>query len=279
MTKLSVKTAINSDIKTVWRYFTHEAHIPFWHFASEDWYVQSVVQDFTTNGAFNYRLSSKDHRYQFEFKGHFMTIVEEQLLVMKLEDDRMVEVLFQKGKTTTLQIRFDPEPVMTHQQQKDGWQQILNHFKDYTEASFKSFEVIEDIKGSEHQLWFAMTNSKVYGEWSSPYASFDGKWLEGGEVILKHPEQHATKVLVAEARPGRKLKLVHLGLMDADGKLDAVSEKALEWKGMEEIYQFNPQQGHTFMKIKVDCHEAHVEQLRDKWIAGLKNLKEIVEEV
>ena len=68
----------------------------------------------------------------FEFEGEFSAIEPLKYIKYRILDDRIVEVKFtQKAKFVTVEVIFDAETENSVELQKQGWQQILNSFKQY----------------------------------------------------------------------------------------------------------------------------------------------------
>lgn len=70
----------------------------------------------------------------FEFAGTYTKIVEHQLIEYSF-GDRMAQVGFAEGANGVhVTVAFDAESSHTEEQQREGWQAILNNFKRHMEA-------------------------------------------------------------------------------------------------------------------------------------------------
>ena len=79
-------------------------------------------------------MASMDGCMGFDFEGTFTQIQPGSLLQYRLDDDRMVEVLFEERPEGVLVSEtFDAELINSIDMQKAGWQAILNQFKLYCE--------------------------------------------------------------------------------------------------------------------------------------------------
>lgn len=88
-------------------------------------------------GNFTYRMAAKDGSIGFDFSGTFTSIVDRQEIEYVLEDNRKVLITFtQVEQGVSLIETFDAENQHTGEQQRQGWQCILNNFKQYVESKY-----------------------------------------------------------------------------------------------------------------------------------------------
>lgn len=132
---ITVEIFVNQPLAKVWQYWTIPEHIMKWNHASADWYTPYATNDLQEGGIFNYRMTSKDHKYGFDFNGVYDKIVPLQLISYTLGDGRKVRISFTEvsGNTKICEY-FEPENVNPPEMQKTGWQAILNNFKLYLES-------------------------------------------------------------------------------------------------------------------------------------------------
>lgn len=136
MEKISVQTSIQSDLQTVWEYWTHPNHIIHWNFASDEWCCPKATNNFIPNGRFNWRMEAKDGSMGFDFEGTYNKVMENELIAYSLLDGRKVEIVFtQEGDQVLVQETFDAEDINSLELQRAGWQAILNNFKNYVESN------------------------------------------------------------------------------------------------------------------------------------------------
>lgn len=132
---ITVQTSINSDIDTVWESWTNPDHITKWNFASDDWRCPSAINNLQPGKAFNWRMESKDGKIGFDFMGTYQKIVEKKLISYKMADGRNVTIQFLENEDhVILTETFDTEGTNSDEQQRAGWQAILENFKVYTES-------------------------------------------------------------------------------------------------------------------------------------------------
>jgi uncharacterized protein YndB with AHSA1/START domain len=80
-------------------------------------------------------MESKDGSMSFDFGGTYTKIERHQSISYKLADDRTVRIEFTtNGASTSITEHFDAEDEHSGEQQRDGWQAILDNFKSYTES-------------------------------------------------------------------------------------------------------------------------------------------------
>lgn len=132
--KVKISVDVNTPIERAWDTWTNPKHIVNWNFASDDWQCPSAINDVSDGGKFSWRMEAKDGSMGFDFEGTYTKVVPNELLEYDLGDGRPVSVRFeQKGDVTVLTETFQGEDTNTLEQQKQGWQCILNNYKLYTE--------------------------------------------------------------------------------------------------------------------------------------------------
>jgi uncharacterized protein YndB with AHSA1/START domain len=79
-------------------------------------------------------MSAKDGSTSFDFNGLYTKIVPQEIIEYTLEGGREAQVLFRSYEGGTMVTEtFDPEQENTLELQKNGWQSILDNFKQYVE--------------------------------------------------------------------------------------------------------------------------------------------------
>ena len=132
---ITVQTDINSGMEKVWECWTKPEHITQWNFASEEWHCPSAFNDLRPGGNFNWRMEAKDMSAGFFFTGTYTKVVEHHSIEFNMSDGRKVEIKFtgSDGKIRVTE-SFEAEGTNADEQQKVGWQAILNNFRDYVES-------------------------------------------------------------------------------------------------------------------------------------------------
>ncbi len=134
--EISIEVTVNAPLEQVWSAWITPDDIIKWNFASDDWHCPEAKIDLRVGGKFNYRMEAKDHSMGFDFEGTFTSISAPYGLEYALDDDRKVIISFSE---TVQGIRvvetFEAEDVFSSEQQKQGWQSILNNFQKHVESA------------------------------------------------------------------------------------------------------------------------------------------------
>lgn len=132
--KIIVKTLINAPVQKVWDYYNKPEHLVKWNQASEDWHTVSAHSDLRVGGEFGSRMEAKDGSAGFDFGGVYDAVDLNKLIQYTMSDGRSVKINFE-GDTeqTNVTVEFDAETENTLELQQEGWQAILDSFKNYTE--------------------------------------------------------------------------------------------------------------------------------------------------
>ena len=132
--KIRIETIVNAPIDKVWTCWNEPAHIVKWNQASDDWHSPNAKNDLRALGKFSYRMESKDGKEGFDFWGTYDVVEPLKFISFTLGDDRKVEITFTEiGDQTGIVEVFEAEHVYPAEQQRLGWQSILDNFKKYVE--------------------------------------------------------------------------------------------------------------------------------------------------
>ena len=133
--KIRVESIVKADIEATWNAWNDPEDINQWNAASDDWHTKNSVVDLSVGGKFSYRMEAKDGSMDFDFDGTYTRIVEQKLIEYALEDDRNVSIEFEavEGGVKVTET-FETEDELAAEQQRQGWQSILNRFAKYVEA-------------------------------------------------------------------------------------------------------------------------------------------------
>ena len=132
--KISVETRIAAPIEQVWVAYTNPDDIKQWNAASDDWHTTRSTVDLRVGGEFTSRMEAKDGSFGFDFAGTYTKIVPKKLIEFSF-GDRVGTVEFVAGaESVTVRVTFDAETENSIEQQRGGWQAILNNFKKHVEA-------------------------------------------------------------------------------------------------------------------------------------------------
>lgn len=133
--KITVETTVAAPVETVWSAYTTPADIMQWNAASDDWHTTKASVDLREGGAFSSRMEAKDGSFGFDFAGTYTKIVPNRRIEYAF-GDRAAEVQFTPTSGGThVSVTFDSEDTHSIEQQRGGWQAILENFKRHVERS------------------------------------------------------------------------------------------------------------------------------------------------
>ena len=133
--KITIEVNVSAPIEVVWRAWTTPEDIKQWNAASEDWHCPSAEIDLNPGGEFSYRMEATDGSIGFDFIGTFTKVVPHQAIEFSLGDERTVVVEFIVGDAgVNVREVFEAESELAGEQQRQGWQAILNNFRRHAEA-------------------------------------------------------------------------------------------------------------------------------------------------
>ena len=132
--KITVSTLVAAPIADVWRAYTSPDDIKAWNAASPDWHTTASTVDLRVGGKFSSRMEAKDGSFGFDFEGQYTT-VEAPTLLEYVFGDRTGRVEFAEGPSgVTVTVTFDSESTHSEEQQREGWQAILDNFARHVAA-------------------------------------------------------------------------------------------------------------------------------------------------
>jgi uncharacterized protein YndB with AHSA1/START domain len=133
---ITVQATISAPVEKVWNCWTQPAHITQWNAASDDWHTPHAENDLRPGGKFLSRMEARNGKVGFDFEGTYETVIKYVLIVYSIADGRKVKIYFSgEGSETNIVETFDAESTHTADQQRAGWQAILDNFKSYTESN------------------------------------------------------------------------------------------------------------------------------------------------
>ena len=133
--KISVETTVRAPIEKVWHAYTTPADIQQWNAASADWHTTAATVDLRVGGTFCSRMEARDGSMGFDFAGTYTKIVPHRLIEYSF-GDRAASIEFAEGPSgVSVRVTFDSESAHSVEQQRDGWQAILDNFARHVEAS------------------------------------------------------------------------------------------------------------------------------------------------
>ena len=127
---ITIETTVAAPVETAWNAWISPELIIQWNFASDDWACPRAEIELLVGGRFNYRMEAKDGSMGFDFEGEFTSVDLHQRIEYSLGDDRTVLIEFMPDAEKTRVVEtFEAEDTQSAEQQRQGWQSILNNFK------------------------------------------------------------------------------------------------------------------------------------------------------
>ena len=132
--KITVEATVRAPIALVWKAYTNPDDIVQWNAASDDWHTTRSTVDLRPGGSFCSRMEAKDGSFGFDFEGTYTRVVPNSLIEYSF-GDRTATVAFGEGAGgVCVRVSFDGEETHSIEQQREGWQAILDRFKKHVEA-------------------------------------------------------------------------------------------------------------------------------------------------
>ncbi len=126
--KITVSTVVSAPIAEVWRAYNSPDDIKIWNTASSDWHTTASTVDLRVGGKFSSRMEAKDGSFGFDFEGEYTKVVAPNLIEY-IFGGRVGKVEFSDGPSgVTVMVTFDSEESHSEEQQRTGWQAILDNF-------------------------------------------------------------------------------------------------------------------------------------------------------
>ena len=133
--KITVSTVVNAPIGEVWRAYTSPEDIKVWNTASPDWHTTAATVDLRVGGKFSSRMEARDGSFGFDFAGEYTKVVHGQRIEY-LFGARVGTVEFSEGPMgTAVKVTFDGEDTHSEEQQRAGWQAILDNFSRHVSST------------------------------------------------------------------------------------------------------------------------------------------------
>lgn len=154
--KIAIETTVNAPLAAVWQAWVSPEAITQWNFASDDWWCPKAEVDLRQGGRFSSRMEAQDGSMGFDFSGEFTAIKTHQAIEYALEDGRKVNVTFtETDQGVRVEESFDAEDENSAGQQEQGWQAILNNFKQYVENQIQNTAKKGDVTMQQNPIsWF-----------------------------------------------------------------------------------------------------------------------------
>ena len=131
--KVTVETLVAAPIERVWTAWTTPEDITQWNTASDDWHTTTASVDLREGGTFSSRMEAKDGSMGFDFAGVYTRVVDHSRLESQFGDRSLVVEFIDSPDGVTVRETFEAETTFPVEQQRAGWQAILDNFKRHVE--------------------------------------------------------------------------------------------------------------------------------------------------
>jgi uncharacterized protein YndB with AHSA1/START domain len=132
--KITVEALANAPIEDVWSAYTSPEDIKQWNAASDDWHTTRSTVDLREGGAFSSRMEAKDGSFGFDFAGTYTKIIPNQRIEYAFGDRTGLVEFNTDSRGVTVRVTFEAESEHPAEQQRAGWQAILDRFARHVEA-------------------------------------------------------------------------------------------------------------------------------------------------
>lgn len=132
--KINVSTLVAAPIADVWQAYTTPDDIKIWNAASPDWHTTAATVDLRVGGKFSSRMEAKDGSFGFDFAGEYTKIVPHRLIEYAFGDRKASVEFAELPNGVSVTVTFDGESTHSEEQQRAGWQAILDNFARHVQA-------------------------------------------------------------------------------------------------------------------------------------------------
>lgn len=136
--KIIVSTVVAAPLVEVWRAYTTPEDIMVWNTASPDWHTTSATVDLRPGGKFSSRMEAKDGSFGFDFAGEYTQVVPQRLIEYTFGDRIGLVEFAQVAAGVLVTVTFDAEQTHSEEQQRTGWQAILDSFARHVKGKLAS---------------------------------------------------------------------------------------------------------------------------------------------
>jgi len=136
--KITVETFVEAPVAKVWSAYTTPEDIKQWNTASDDWHTTASTVDLCAGGQFSSRMEAKDGSFGFDFAGTYTKVVPNKLIEYSFGDRVGVVEFLPATNGVVVRVTFDAETTHPEEQQRQGWQAILDNFAKHVMSKQKA---------------------------------------------------------------------------------------------------------------------------------------------
>jgi len=132
--KITVQTTVKAPIDRVWNAYVTPEDIQQWNTASPDWHTTRSAVDLRVGGTFTSRMEAKDGSFGFDFAGTYTQIIPHELIAYAFGERTGLVQFAESASGVTVSVTFEAESQHPEEQQRQGWQAILDNFAKHVES-------------------------------------------------------------------------------------------------------------------------------------------------
>ena len=132
--QITVETFVKAPVVKVWSAYTTPEDIVQWNTASPDWHTVRATVDLRAGGAFSSRMEAKDGSFGFDFAGTYTQVVPHAQIAYAFGDRTGLVGFVPGADGVAVRVTFDAETEHSPEQQRQGWQAILDNFARHVES-------------------------------------------------------------------------------------------------------------------------------------------------
>lgn len=133
--QITVEALVKAPVETVWACYTTPDDIKRWNAASDDWHTTKSTVDLRVGGGFSSRMEAKDGSFGFDFEGTYTKVVPNERIEYVFGDRNGTVEFIDGAEGVTVRVTFEAESQHPLEQQRQGWQAILNNFAKHVAAT------------------------------------------------------------------------------------------------------------------------------------------------
>lgn len=138
------------------------------------------------------------------------------------------------------------------------------------------------IQANDTAIWNALWSDSNYRTWAAIF--FEGsfvmakdEWKENSHVLFLGPNQNGIYSLIETHIPNQIIGFKHLGNV-VNGEEQDPTDETKKWSDAREIYNIDvDEKGNTFLKVKIDVLNEHVDFMKEKFPIALEVIKKTAE--
>lgn len=136
--KIVVSTVVEAPLQEVWRAYTTPEDIKAWNTASPDWHTTASSVDLRPGGKFSSRMEAKDGSFGFDFAGEYTRVVPHETIEYSFGERIGLVEFSTNAAGVKVTVTFDAESTHSEEQQRTGWQAILDSFARHVKGRLAS---------------------------------------------------------------------------------------------------------------------------------------------